>query len=68
MPSFVTFHNFRTARTYTYTGLSHNHAMALVDMAAGGHYLVADASPDIGAKVHPRARTSWYTHDLPEEP
>lgn len=60
--------NTRTAKSYTYTDLGHAHALTLVDMVASGtQYLIADASSDIGPKIHPRIRTSWYTRDLPPE-
>lgn len=64
----VTIWRTRAAMSHTYTELSELEALTLVDLVSGSTgFLIADASPELGPRIHPRIRTSWYTRDLPEE-
>ena len=58
-----------TAKSFTYIDLHLGHAEALVKMveASGGAYLIAYASDVIAPTIHPRLRTSWFTHNGPPD-
>lgn len=64
----ITIWRTRNGMSHTYTELNEFEAIALVDLVTESiGFLIADASPELGPRIHPRIRTSWYTRDLPEE-
>lgn len=69
MTEAITIWEARTAKSFTYTDLHLGHAEALIKMAEAsrGAYLIAWASDVIAPTIHPRLRTSWFTHNPPPE-
>jgi hypothetical protein len=67
--SAITVWDNHTAESFTYTDLPVTLARTVIKMVeTGSGFLVAYASDDIAPLIHPRIRTSWFTHNLPPEP